>query len=133
MVPPGKAGGGRERAIWEMLEASLLPAALLSEAGRQWDCWGKERSARAMQALLQGGPPNMAKSSPKISALALGMGESWHCWALAARLWASPFDLLVLIPLQIPIPRQLASQCAAYEMEEIKLQNLRIGRAQRNI
>lgn len=65
MVPPGKAGGGRERAIWEMLEASLLPAALLSEAGRQWDCWGKECSAWAMQALLQGGPPKMAKSSPK--------------------------------------------------------------------
>lgn len=78
-------------------------------------------------------PSQNGQIQPKNSALVLGMGESWHCWALAARLWASPFDLLVLIPLQIPIPHQLASQCAAYEMEEIKLQNLRIGRAQRNI
>lgn len=43
-------------------------------------------------------PSQNGQIQPQISALALGMGESWHCWALAARLWASPFDLLALHP-----------------------------------
>lgn len=79
--------------------------------------------------VLHDGPPKMAESSPR--------SPLWHRgWAAAgiARLLGPRLSTyLHSIPLQTPIPHQLALQCAAYEMEEIKLQYLKFGRARCNI
>lgn len=85
--------------------------------------------ALANAGVLHGGPPKMAESSSK--------SPLWHQgWAAAgiARLLGPRLSTcLHSIPLQTPIPHQLALRCAAYEMEEIKLQYLKIGRARCNI
>lgn len=61
----------------------------------------------------------------------------WDGGELLLPLIFGPCLLIYLrsIPLQIPVPRRLALQnaCAAYEMEEIKLQYLKIGWARCNI
>lgn len=124
MVLPGKAGGGREKDICEMPEASLHPAALLSEAGRKQEGWRELCSALGNADNL-GDPKH-----PQNSSLVPGMGRSCQCLSvlgLAFRFACAPSLH------KFPFPVALQNACAAYEMEEIKLQDPRIGQALCNI
>ena len=75
--------------------------------------------------------PKSLGAAPKLRS---GVRDGWE---LPLPLVFGPHLLIYLrsIPLQIPFPHQPALQnaCAAYEMEEIKLQCLKIGRARCNI
>lgn len=120
VVLPGKAGGGREKDICEMPEASPPRSAAVG---------GREGWRASMGKAGELGDPKQPRAAPKLLSVP-GMGGSWQCRSvlgLAFRFACAPSLH------RFPLPVALQNACAAYEMEEIKLQDLRIGRALCNI
>lgn len=93
-MPPGKAEGGREKDICAMPEASLHPAALLSEAGMKRERRREARSAMGHAGVAARWLTQNVQVEPQNSSPGSGMGGA----AVAAHFWASPFDLLALHP-----------------------------------
>lgn len=95
---PGKAGGGREKDICEMLEASP-PRSVVSQAGRKQEGWRELRSALGNAGEL--GDPKHPHAAPKLLS---------STWELPVVLSFGPCLLVCVrsVTAQIPIPRRLA-------------------------
>lgn len=78
-VPPGKAEGGREKDICEMLEASLHPAASLLEAGMQQERWREVSLTLGNAGVAVRWLTQNIQVQPQNHSPVSGMGGSCHC------------------------------------------------------